>query len=432
MRSQPQSWLALALALSSPAAADGPAPGFSSNPLPFSPPVFGVSATFDGGDVLTFDGEVMERVTVDGTRVQTYGTLASPVFASFAVIAPDESFAVVGESSTGVLYRIDLASGSVSPLTSLTSNYDAVIDASGSIYVSAGTMPGMNDLFRVDSTTGDVDHVAQVPGFSGPVDLDATGNLFLGIAQFPNRIVRYSPAQLAGGSLLSEADGVLVTTGWNGISYLLIDQETDNLFVVESDFVNFTDPPVVYRALSGKAFSEAVFVAPDSLFSFGKLELETDASHPAIFRAFQPELGGRLTVPVTDFGAFASERVSIQPRRPTAQVSGPGTGPGNSGPIEYTVEGAFPGGAILLGFGLASTLDPVESAYIIHPDVPPIFWGLNAGQHKFVQLRLAVDAGGKATFTVFNPGFYGAFIAFQSGLTDSNLEIVGSAPSVVL
>jgi hypothetical protein len=85
--------------------ADGPGPGFGESILSFSPPVFAVGVELSGGDLITFDGLVMERVDASGALVESYQVLPAFAFPSFVVVAPDESFAVVGESTNGDLFR---------------------------------------------------------------------------------------------------------------------------------------------------------------------------------------------------------------------------------------------------------------------------------------------------------------------------------------
>ena len=191
--------------LVSSAAATDVEPGLAESVLGFAPPLFGVSATFSTGAVIAFDGQLIERYSANGVLLQTYATLPAFVFPSFIVLSPNEAFAVAGESSTGDILRIDIGTGAVTTLTSLANNYDAFIDPANDVFISAAaSVSGMNDLIRVDPSSGIPELLAQVPGFSGPIARRANGDLLLGLSDTPNRVISYTAAQLVGGVVLDE------------------------------------------------------------------------------------------------------------------------------------------------------------------------------------------------------------------------------------
>lgn len=422
---------ALAL-LPSLALGQGASPGFQDAALAFSPPLFSASATLSGGDVLVFDGVTVDRYDAAGLFQESYLTLPGFTFASFVAVSPDETFALVGESSNGELHRIDLVLGGSSLLATVAFNYDATIDPAGGVaWVSAASaVPGSNDLVEVDLGSGATAVKVTVPGFSGPVALEANGDLLLGISDSPNRVVRFTAAQLAGGGPLAEGDGELVTTGWSGISYLLSEPESGAVLVVENDFVTFTQPTILARAGADPASSSALYTAGPGI-SLGKPQLFVDTGDPQRFVAFQPQTGGRAVFSTTDFFS-SNDRVEVRPKRATASVSGPGVGQFTQGLVTYTVHDALPGGIVALYFGLSATFDPMETAYTVSPWPDPLFWGLDASTHAFIAFPFLVDANGEASFTYYDPGIIGGDVAMQAALGDEDFNLIGTATGAVL
>jgi hypothetical protein len=287
----------------------------------------------------------------------------------------------------------------------------------------------MNGLVAVDSTSGATDTRGLFPGFSGPVTIEASGDLLLAVADSPNSVLRFTAAQLAGSAMLADTDGELVSTGWRGVSYMASDPETGELFLVENDFVTFVDPTAVFLAGADPTSSRLVLEAAAGE-SFGKLELSTSAGDAEVFFPFQPATGGELVVPATDFATLA-ERRSVRPVRPTSTATGPGTGFGTQGLITFSVTDAEPGGLVWLFFGLASDFDPAE-APVLFPGTPPLFWGLDLAAHGGVPFPLLADPNGEVSFTFYDTGLLGGFVAMQAALSDLNLNLIGTATGTVL
>jgi len=159
MRTVTAGALALAFALSSsPSAlaahgftattADQAGPGFelSSIPMPTGFPAFGtVTCTLPGGDVVTFDGQNVERWTAAGAFVQDLGSVAQPGYASFALPMPGGGSVIVAHSGdffggvAGRLYRVPLSGTGPVSLAQITFAYDAVFLPNGKLLVSADT-----------------------------------------------------------------------------------------------------------------------------------------------------------------------------------------------------------------------------------------------------------------------------------------------------
>ena len=423
--------LCLSAVLSSLAFAGETRPGFDTRSLDFAPPIFNATFTLNStGETILFDGNTVERIAPDGTSLQTYGTLPGFGFPSFVTLSEDRNFGLVGENSTGVIYSLDLKAGTLTSIGTLAFNYGATIDRDGVAYISAAATasPDFNDIYRIDlAGAGIFELIAQVPGFSGPVALESNGDLLVGLAADPDRVVRFTDAQVNGGVQLSEGDSQLVTTNWNGIAQMTVDHKTGNLFIAEHDFLFFTDPAVVYRAGTDKSNSEEIHTVDPGL-SIGSIQLFSSGTNDAIFSSFQPERGGTMVLASTDFFS-TTERVAIRPVRPRAMLAGPGfSGPGD---VTFICERAFPGEKILIVFGQTSGLKPHEIA--IPVDGIPFFWSLNTGAQSLVPGLKSVDTNGRATYTFDNTGgtLTGLF-SFQAAIIDDSGALVGCTPVVSL
>ena len=411
--------------------ADGASPGFATEPLPYTPPIFNATFTLNAsGETIVFDGNTVERVAADGTSLQVYGTIPALSFPSFAVLSEDHQYALVGESSQGEIYSIDLKLGTLTLLGSLEFNYDAVIDRDGFAYISAaGNVPfGSNGLYRIDlEGAGTFELVAQVPGFSGPVALEANGDVLLALADSPNRIIRYTSAQLNSGSVLSDLDGQVVSTDWSGLAFMTSDPETGNVVVAEHDYVNFIDPAKIHIVDGDKASSKAIYEAPAG-FSIARLQLFGDEVSPAIFDSFQPERGGTLLYSVTDFFSTTERRV-IRPKRPSLALAGAGVS--GSGSVEIVCINAHPNADIAIAYNLSVDDSPFEVP--VFADNRPLFWSLKVPTQALVPSLISSDANGRASFTFNNPGaVLTGMLTFQAAIIDASGEVVGTSPAASL
>ena len=157
--------------------AQGAEPGYMSEPLELALPIFNASFTLnENGETIVFDGLTVERYAPDGTSLELYGTLPGFGFPSFVVVSNNRRYGLVGESSNGVVYALDLRLGTLTAIDTLTFNYDAAIGDDGIGYVSAAAtgISGVNGIYRIDTEgTNMFELIATVPGFSGPVALPA-------------------------------------------------------------------------------------------------------------------------------------------------------------------------------------------------------------------------------------------------------------------
>ena len=116
---------------------DAAAPGFQLGASPRAVGLFDAYATLASGERVSFDGLNVDLVSEDGTVHSPIASFTSFVFPSFVVIDPSETFALVAESSTGGIYRVDLSSGSLNFVVDIDFAYDLVFGGPDDVLVSA-------------------------------------------------------------------------------------------------------------------------------------------------------------------------------------------------------------------------------------------------------------------------------------------------------
>ena len=419
--------------LSSPASAqDVPADGFALTPLPYPAP--GATATLANGDFVSFDGATVARYDAAGSLVAVLGTFTPAVFTGALALDPSETFALLGESSNGDVFRVALDGSGMTFLANLPFNYDADFESGTSAIVSAaqgGFFTG-NDLVRLDTTSGATQLLAHLSGSSGPVAIDNLGNLFYATQDpaFPppagsTSVVFFTPAQLNAGVLLGDADPFLFCLGFDGGISLAYDEARNNLYLSET---NFDVPTNRIRLVGPSQTSSPTLVAGDPFLTGSNLEfLEGDGV--ARFLPYQPATGGRLVYSTTDFGAV-NERKALDPARPVASVAGPGTsGPGT---VTFDVAGAHPGGTFLVVFGPQATYGPLEVALFQQGSALPLFTGLATNTLGFVPFFLPVDASGAGSFTFYNPGGLENLLVLQALIGDASAKTLGTSTAAFL
>jgi hypothetical protein len=406
---------------------DAPSPGYAIGRVP-NPTPFQTSAALSSGDVVAFDGLDVRLYPADGSSPVVLFGFGGFVFGGLFEVDPSESFLLLGESSFGGVYRVDLGGGGGTPLGTMAFNFDAAFDTPTTAIVSAATCGFScgNDLIRIDTTTGLQVPVAHLSGPSGPLALDPAGNLFYATQSdsFPptagaQSVVLLTAAQLGSGSAFGDGDALVVSSGWDGGSSLAFDSTTATLLMAENNFGDGTNR--IYRLGATKVGSELlVDGAPFGWIS--GLAFAPGAS-AAKFQAFQPAGGGRLTFASTDFFSY-DDRSTLEPARAAGGVSGAGTT--GVGPLEFAVAGALPGGFVAVAFGPQWLYSPVESTYAF-PFLPPIHTGLDLATIQFWPALLPCDAAGNAVLGAFNPGGLEGLVAVQGVLTDAWGVILGTS-----
>jgi hypothetical protein len=422
------------LAAFPPAPQDLVSPGFQLEQHPHpSASVFAATARLSSGELVVFDGLSVGLYDPSGTLVRELGAFEEFVFPSFVAIDPAEERAVLGESSNGDLFEVALgASASPDLLVHLPFAYDAVHQDEEHLLVSAATC-GFgcgNEIWRVTLPTRSLELVARVSGASGPLALDAAGNLLYATASAvfppppkPTRVLRWSAAQLALGLPLSEDDAELVGGGFAGAAGLAVDPEHGHVFLLENNFASGENR---LRHVLGSADESATLVEGRPFFSMANLDfLQGDGR--AAFLPYQPPTGGRLAWTTTDFVATV-ERFELVTRRPELSLSGPGlSGPG---PFEVALDAGPPGGFARILYCPRSLYQPEES--VIPFRGIPLFLGLDLATLSSVPGLIPCDAGGGFSRTFLNPGGYEGLFALQVLLLDERLRIVGTSSAAFL
>lgn len=402
-------------------------PGFRRLPQTTAIGPFDAYATLSNGDRIVFDGTDVDRYAADGTHIGNLGTVSGPVFASLVVLSPDESFALVGESSNGLLYTVDVANGGLVPAGDLDFNYDAVFEDATHAIVSASSCVfcGFSDLYRLDVSTGNATLLATVSGPSGPLALAADGTLYYG--RQPNAfppppgsfdVVTYSAAQLSSGVLLGDADAQPFASALDGASSMTFDPVYGHLLVSETPFSGNARVSAFDRL--GQRFGTVV----ESAGAISNLELFVGGGS-ASFQAFQPE-NVTLLYRSTDYSAFTSTIASIVPKRPVATLSGPGTV--GQGTVTFTVTGAVPGASYLVLLGPQAQYDPNEftndtGVFLLHT-------GMNVVRRT--GLLVPTDATGTGSFSFENPGTLQGTRVFQAVIRNASNVYVGTSGAALL
>jgi hypothetical protein len=381
--------------------------------------VYDAYATLPNGDRVVFDGVVMNLVAEDGTPIRVLGTTSGFVFPSFVLPDPTSTCALIGESSRGKIYRVDLAGAGASVLADLDNNFDAVFENARHALVSAapcGFGCG-NEIHRLDVNTGALTLVASLAGPSGPIARASNGDLYYGSipnSPGPGTILRWTQAQVASGAILDESSAAIFASGIDPASSMRFDTVYGHLFVSTPVFGGTSQ--ILEFAPSGTLVA-AVIQSPDYLANVELLPTQGIGS----FQAFQPE-GVRLNYRGTDYFANTSAIRTVRTRRPRAFTSGPGlTGPGA---VTFTVRGAHPNASFLVMVGRASSYDPNESTYdlgtyLFHTGMPI------GGIRRLTYV--ATDANGEGSFTFYNPGNLQGTRVLQAMIRDSGGTFVGSS-----
>jgi len=390
-------------------------------------------AGFRDGSYLAFDGQHVDRRAADGTLLQTHTTLLFPVFSSFLRLSEDETLAYFGESSTGAIRELNLATGQVRVITSISFNFDLTFDVvPGLAYVSAATAGfGTNSVWRVDLISGATSEVVRVTGFSGPVEVDSQGDLFVSIldAGFPPapgsaRIVRFSAAQASSGVLLQEQNGVSHSAGFASISSTDYDAATDRMFVTETNSGGTGNESAVW--LLDPAGQRVDQLAAFPRFA-GALEF-VDAGVGTEFGAYQPEHTS-LRIAFSDcFGVGTWVRYNVSGARPEATFAGPGLG--NSGNATIGLRGGIPNGAAFLWAARSQFFEPVPVVMQLG-GIHPI--ALQAQPQAFVRrsAMIALDGQGEASVSYFQNVMVEGALLLQWLVLDPSGQLVTSSTFTV-
>ncbi|MHC4078623.1 MAG: hypothetical protein ACYST0_09325, partial [Planctomycetota bacterium] len=339
-------------------------------------------------------------------------------------------------SGKGDIYLVPIAGGTARKLANLKLNYDAAIYPGGWAIVSAktgGFSAKNNDLVAVHLATGKTDTIAELPGASGAVTVDAAGNLYYATASsaFPAprgtvQLLRFDALAVAqkglGNGKLDATNATVLINGLDAAGQILLDSDDDIIFtdwmnntLVEVNDANGNSPTATVLATYGGAT-----VAPGGLqFLGGTRSL---FSHPE-FEPFQPQAGGSLVVHETKFGSISQLRV-VSGQRPLTALSHKNPKPFSPFAIEVS-------GGPRAGRGLiALTLPPggtIELSFHVQGYEQSVLWSASL-LLPMALVPVAFDQQGRTALPLFNPGFQSPLtIVTQAYLTDSSNRVAGSS-----
>jgi hypothetical protein len=419
--------LAALAALTGPGAADS-SPGWQAT---LRPDPGGSIAELADGRLLSFDGQFVQLFDAAGATSVTLHDFGLFQFSGALELAPDETYAIVGESSTGGIWRVELDGSGVSFLATLDFNYDAAFAPDGSLYVSAAVngFGAPNDVLRVDPVSGATTLVARLDGPSGPIDFDAQGNLFYATQSplFPapagsTDVVFLTEQQLSSAVVETLADAQTFAAGFDGGGSLAIDRSSGAVYLAENNFGSGVNR---LRLVAGSAGSSpTLFEGP--AFQSIAIDCFHASASSALFAPYQPTGAGRLVFSRTDY-VTVDERLTLEPRRPELALSGPGTVA--SGGVTLDFDGLPPFAACLLFFAAGGTQPSV-----VLPNSVPLFVEIDLATAAAFPFALASDAAGDASVTLFNPGTLGA-LSFQGlayGLSGGSFQVFGTSTAAGL
>ncbi|MEY4674198.1 MAG: hypothetical protein RL148_1982 [Planctomycetota bacterium] len=326
----------------------------------------------------------------------------------------------------GIVKQIDTASGAMVTIQGVPNVFDLAPAPNGTVLASANPTwpaPGANSGVWVLGTGSAPRLLLQLQGPSGPLCLDASGNLLVAeigtaVPPLPGsvRILRFPAATwqaaAASGTTVTPAQADAVSTGWNGAYDLAVD---------DSGRIHVTDPNsnVVSRTLPGSTVRD-----PVPLCTLGRPGLQVQFA-PGAALPFAPwlheEHAGALFVASSDFSSeYRVER--IHPQRPRLDAL-PGTTLG-AGTGTLRIGAAPPGAPAFLAFSLAP---PRSEQLVAVVDGLPFWLGLDPAA-PVVARALTADASGVAQLAFSHPGGFalqltvqGALLLPAAGITSSSL-----------
>ncbi len=190
-----------------------------------------------GGDLACSDGT---RVVVfdsngDGTPQTPRALFQFPtgtVFGSFVKTSPSGKILLIGESSAGQIYEVEIATGVKNTIATLPLNFGAAFLSNEEVILSASPTGNATTLYRLHLPTRMLQAIAELSGPSGPVTLDDAKNLYYirSTFEFPappasHALLLFSSAKLVAAlrnnQLLGESDATVLATLDSGFGLLL-------------------------------------------------------------------------------------------------------------------------------------------------------------------------------------------------------------------
>ena len=386
--------------------------GFTSSSLSIAPPgaFVGGLEVLPNGDLLVFDGtSIVELAPSDGSLVRTVWTPGTSLFGAFLRLSPDGASVYFGESSSGGIWQVDLASGLGQVVAQAYFPYDFAFDPKGRAFVSYATgFFNGSHVALVDLTSGALDDVFDSPDPSGPIAFDAAGDLFTATTDtsiYPPppgsaTVYRLAAADVEGAigpTVLTPANGAILGT-LDGASFMVLD-EAEDLIV--------TDPNggrVVQITPSNQRQEEIAVADAGGFLTYASFVRGTRGA----FEPWQPAEAGTLLVAESDFFSYNS-LARLAPARATLATTP--ASPVPAGPFTLDVAAAVPNG---FGFLLIAPAGVASQEQALHNRSwpAPLFFGLDLSGGLSI-FPLVFDGAGGFQAGATNPGLGDVTIGLQ-------------------
>lgn len=218
---------------------------------------------------------------------------SAPKFGSFVRLNAGKLY--FGESTSGTIRVRDLGLGTTSTLATVAGNFDLDF-GSGVGWLSANPGFAGNKVFKLDLASGATTQVLGSADYSGPVAVDASGQLYYGATAFGagGKIYRYSSAEANAGGLSLDAGHVWSPNSGN--AYFDLDAskglyQTDFTSVNLFNLLSATSTPVGSSANSIGSLASASGALAVTVTSYG-VTSATDRS--AVFAVVPEPSSGLL------------------------------------------------------------------------------------------------------------------------------------------
>lgn len=355
-----------------------------------------------------FDGFDLTYVGNGPSSALSLLSFPSYTFGSFSA-AIGSTEVLFGESSNGGIWKLGLNGQPAQQVGIVPFNYDAVMLDDDRALVSAktgGFSAPDNDVMFVDILTGQTQLVAQFAGASGPLAVDAIGDVYYATAPsaFPAppgtvSVLRLTRSlidnAIATNTVLGLGQAQVVIAGLDAAGDLAFDDDGD-LFYVDwmnnkIGEINDADGPSAY-------LSSPLIDYDGSGLSGSVLQFQATASGLQVFEPFQPT-GNQLLVHETDYATISQIR-SVAASRPLLTASA--SNPIPAGTFSLTTDSGPANGLGLLAFAF-TTPSGAMSLQVPGFEQPLLIDG--ALSNNSVLIPQTFDASGVSTIAISNPGF---------------------------
>jgi hypothetical protein len=325
--------------------------------------------------------------------------------------------------NNGDFFRRHVLTGKQVVIKGVVNTFDVAVTRKGEVLVVANpkwpARGATSGIWLMDTAQGKHREVIQLAGPSGPLVLDAQGNLLYALqpSTFPApkgsvKVIRFPQSlvqkAIQGGKPLTISQATVVLNALDGALDLAFD-DRQRLYISDPQSGGLRRTLPATMTLDGRAFMQVSRLAT--------LWLQFVERRAATFDGFQPGDGGELYVATTDWQTTA-EVWQIQAVRPV--LSSDPTVRIPKGPMQLSLRGA-PGKAAAWLVLSASPPRAAEIALFYDLGVPG--WvGLDL-QKPHVVLLAATDATGSYQLKLQNPGGTGFRVHLQA------LAVAGTTPT---